>query len=226
MNTTAFKKFKLGLISLSAFTILTACGDNTEQMPDTETPPDTTEETTEDPADTGNGTDDQTGDESTSDDTGTDTGTDTGSDTGTGTASTGILSMSFQVSLDDAVQTFRDTFGENVNIDQIEFDDDDGQYYYEIQGWEGQNEFELEINAETGDIREESTETDDDPEEDILEIENYITPEEAMNAAVESSTTDVVESWSLEIENGRPVYDIDLEGANDVDIDAETGDVI
>ena len=223
MDITAFKKIKLGLISLSTFAILAACGDNTEQMPDTETPPDTTEETTEDPADTGNGTDNQTGEQDATDET---DDTDTGSDTSTGTASTGILSMDFQVSLDDAVQTFRDTFGENVNIDQIEFDDDDGQYYYEIQGWEGQNEYELEINAETADIREESTETDDDPEEDILEIENYITPEEAMNAAVEASTTDVVESWSLEIENGRPVYDIDLEGANDVDIDAETGEVI
>lgn len=225
MATTAFKKIKLGLISLSTFAILAACGDNTEQMPDTETLPDTMEETTEDPTDTGNGTDNQTGEQDATDETG-DTGTDTGSDTGTGTASTGILSMDFQVSLDDAVQTFRDTFGENVNIDQIEFDDDDGQYYYEIQGWEGQNEYELEINAETADIREESTETDEDPEDDILEIENYITPEEAMNAAVEASTTDVVESWSLEIENGRPVYDIDLEGANDVDIDAETGEVI
>src|SRR5699024_2170701 len=173
MATTALQKIQVGLISLSSFPILAACRDTTEQIPDTETPPDTTEETTEDPADTGNGTDNQTGEQDATDET-DDTGTDTGSDTSTGTESTGILSMDFQVSLDDAVQTFRDTFGENVNIDQIEFDDDDGQYYYEIQGWEGQNEYELEINAETADIREESTETDDDPEEDILEIENYI----------------------------------------------------
>ena len=119
--TTFIKKFKLGIISLSALTLLAACGDTTEEMPDTETP----QETTEDAGEMGNETDDETGTQDTEDETTDEATNDTGTDTGT--ASAGVLSMDFQVSLDDAVQTFRDTFGTNVNIEQIEFDDDDGQ---------------------------------------------------------------------------------------------------
>lgn len=218
MNTTAFKKLKLGLISLSTFAILAACGNDGEQMPDTEEPQDNTETPAEDPADTGSETENQTDEEE------NETGTDTTNNTETATE--GILSMTFQISFEDAVQTFRDTFGESVNIEEVEFDEDSGQYYYEIEGWEGQNEYKLEINAENGEVRKESTRENQDPDDDILEIEKYITPEEAMKAAVDSSTTDFVEEWTLEFEDGRPVYDIDLKGAEDVEVDAETGEVL
>ncbi|HLR92575.1 MAG TPA: PepSY domain-containing protein [Atopostipes sp.] len=218
--TTFIKKFKLGIISLSALTLLAACGDTTEEMPDTETP----QETTEDAGEMGNETDDETGTQDTEDETTDEATNDTGTDTGT--ASAGVLSMDFQVSLDDAVQTFRDTFGTNVNIEQIEFDDDDGQYHYDIQGWDDQNEYEMEVNADTGDIIDQSTEAEDDPEEEALDLENYVTPEEAMNAAVENANTDVVEGWTLDFEDGQAVYEIDLEGAEDVDVDAVSGEVI
>lgn len=214
MKMTIFKKWKLGFLSLSALALLAACGNDNDPLPDTETP-DTTEEPAEDPADTENETDQQTDEDDT-------TGTE---NTETDTASEGLLSMTFQISLEDAVQTFHDTFGENVNIEEVEFDEDHGEYYYEINGWEGQTEYELDIHANTGDIRKEDTEENEDPDQDILEIENYITPEEAMQKAVEASTTDFVEEWTLEFEDGRPVYDIDLRGADDVEVDAETGEI-
>lgn len=46
-----------------------------------------------------------------------------------------------------------------------------------------------------------------------------------MQAAVDASSTDFVEEWTLEIEDGRPVYDIDLDGDDDVEVDAETGEI-
>jgi len=224
MDTTIFKKWKLGLVSLSALALMAACGNDNDPLPDTETP-DTTEEPAEDPADTENGTDEQTGDQAGEEDTTDQSDTTDNENTETGTASEGILSMTFQISLEDAVQTFHDTFGENVNIEEVEFDEDHGEYYYEIDGWEGNKEYELDIHANTGEIRKESTDDNEDPDDDILEIENYITPEEAMQAAVDVSTTDFVEEWTLEFEDGRPVYDIDLQGADDVEVDAETGEV-
>lgn len=224
MDTTIFRKWKLGFVSLSALALLAACGTDNDPLPDTETP-DTTEEPAEDPADTENGTDeqtnDQTGEEETTDSSDT-TGTE---DAETGTASEGLLSMTFQISLEDAVQTFHDTFGETVNIEEVEFDEDHGEYYYEIEGWEGTTEYKLDIHANTGDIRKEKTKENQDPDDEILKIENYITPEEAMQAAVDASSTDFVEEWTLEFEDGRPVYDIDLQGADDIEIDAETGEV-
>lgn len=217
MKTTVLKKFKLGLISLSAFTILAACNDSTDQLPDTETPDDTTEDVTDDT--NGNGeTTDETTDEANDDST--------ADDTGTTDASAGILSMSFQVLLEDAVQTFHDTFGENVNIDEIEFEDDNGEYYYDFQGWDDSTEYDLKVSADSGEILKQETEADNDPDDDILDITAYITPEEAMNAAVEVSDTDVVDSWQLEMDDGRAVYEIDFEGARDVDIDAVTGEVL
>src|SRR5699024_2657806 len=224
MDTTIFKKWKLGLVSLSALALMAACGNDNDPLPDTETP-DTTEEPAEDPADTENGTDEQTGDQAGEEDTTDQSDTTDNENTETGTASEGILSMTFQISLEDAVQTFHDTFGENVNIEEVEFDEDHGEYYYEIDGWEGNKEYELDIHANTGEIRKESTDDNEDPDDYILEIENYITPEEAMQAAVDVSTTDFVEEWTLEFEDGRPVYDIDLQGADDVEVDAETGEV-
>lgn len=224
MDTTIFKKWKLGLVSLSALALMAACGNDNAPLPDTETP-DTTEEPAEDPADTENGTDEQTGDQAGEEDTTEQSDTTDNENTETGTASEGILSMTFQISLEDAVQTFHDTFGENVNIEEVEFDEDHGEYYYEIDGWEGNKEYELDIHANTGEIRKESTDDNEDPDDDILEIENYITPEEAMQAAIDASTTDFVEEWTLEFEDGRPVYDIDLQGADDVEVDAETGEV-
>lgn len=224
MHTSVLKKFKLGVISLSAFALLAACGGPTEEMPDTETPQETTEDTAGDTGDTGNETDDQTGEQDTEDETTDDTTNDAGTDTGT--ASAGILSMDFQVSLEDAIQTFRDTFGENVNIEQIEFDDDDGQYHYDLQGWDDQNEYEMEVDAESGDILDQSAESEEDPEEEALDIGSYVAPEEAMNAAAESANTDVVEGWTLDMEDGQALYEIDLEGADDVDVDAVSGEVI
>lgn len=224
MHTTILKKWKLGLVSLSALAIMAACGNDNDPLPDTETP-DTTEEPTEAPADSENGadeqTDDQTNEESTTDPSDT-TGTE---DTATQTASEGLLSMTFQISLEDAVKTFHDTFGENVNIEEVEFDENNGEFYYKIDGWEAQTEYELDIHANTGEIHKENTEDNEDPDGDILEIENYISPEEAMQAAVDASSTDFVEEWTLEIEDGRPVYDINLDGDNDVEVDAETGEI-
>lgn len=214
MNTTVMKKIKLGLISLSAFTILAACNDTTDPMPDTETPDDTTGDVTNDTKVNDDQTDDQADDQSTT------------NDAGTADATAGILSMDFQVSLEDAVQTFHDTFGDAVNIDQIEFEMENGEYQYDFQGWDDSNEYDLKVSADTGEILKQETESDNDSDDDKLNIAAYITPEEAMNAAVEVSGTDVIDSWQLEIDDGRAVYEIDFDDANDVDIDATTGEVV
>lgn len=217
METTVIKKFKLGLISLSAFTILAACGDTTEQTPDIEDPQDTTENVTDDMGETGDQAGDQTDDQA--DDQATD-------DTGSTDTTAGILNVEFEVALEDAVQTFYDTFGEDVNIDQVEFDADMGDYHYDIQGWDNENEYDMEVSADTGEIIREDTEADSDTDDDMLDIGNYILPEEAMSAAADVSNSDHIEGWSLDIDDGRAVYEIDFQGADDIDVDAETGEIV
>jgi len=223
------KKIQLGLLSFSAVAILAACGGgNDEEMP----PMDDQTEETQPQEDSQEGTQDgEIQDEITdeaADDSGSEDGTTSDQNEEAVDTSNGILNAEFPVALNQATQLFSDTFGANVNIDQVEFDEDDGVYEYQISGWDDQNEYDLDVDAESGDIVEEETDDDDD-EEDTLTFDNIITPQEAMQAAVNAGNTDYVESWTLEVEDGTMVYDVDLENDDDDDditVDAETGDVI
>lgn len=61
-------------------------------------------------------------------------------------------------------------------------------------------------------------------------LDDYITAEEALSTASEASETEGItaRAWSLEFENGSPVYEINFEdmGSREVDvyIDAESGE--
>jgi len=221
MESTVIKKIQLGLLSVSAIALLAACGGGTEE----EMPPmdNQTEETQSPEEESQEGT--QDGDIQ---DEITDEATDgSGSEESSVDTSNGILNVEFPVTLDQATQSFYDTFNENVNIDQVEFDEDDGTYEYQISGWDEENEYELDVNAETGDVVEQETDDDDDDEETIA-FDNIISPQEAMQAAVDTADTEFVESWDLDVDDGTTVYDVELENADDDDvtIDAETGDVV
>ena len=204
MDKKIVKKIQMGIISLSALAVLTACGDGGTQ----DDAPAQDEPTTEEPAPSPE-------DEASQDGA---TGEDTAS---------GIYNREFQVSLDDATQMFYDMFGEDATIDQIEFDEDDGVYEYNIDGWDQENEYELDINADTGDIIEENTERDSD-QDDTLELEGIISPQEAMDIAVEEAGSEIVEDWTLEVDDGVTVYEVNFENADDDDIviDAASGDII
>lgn len=187
------KTLKLGLISLSAFAVLTACREAPENI-DQENDP--VEQASDGEATSENTTE-------------------------------GILNMDFAVSFDQAVQTFHDTFGENANINEINLDSDRNAYEYNILGWDDTNEYDIEIDAETGDIKEQDTEAENDNDQDgILDLDNIITPQEAMDTAAQDAGSDYVEDWKLEIDDGLTVYEIGLENDNDVKIDATTGDIV
>ncbi|SDK73514.1 PepSY domain-containing protein [Alkalibacterium thalassium] len=218
------KAIRLGVLSLSASLLLAACDDNDTQ--DTTPVEDDTEQT----GDTDAG--DDTAADNTGEDDPDDTAADNTSDDETdgaaddATDSQGIQGMTFSVSLDDAIDQFYETFGsEDINISSIQFDYDDGRYLYEFEGWDGQYEYELDIDAETGEIVQQ--EQDDDVDSgDILDLEGIISPEEAMEAALDASGSGYVEEWGLEVEDGRTIYDIDVEGGSDQQVDAQTGDVL
>lgn len=203
------KTLKLGFISLSALAVLAACGDGTQdEAPVTDDPVEDTQTPEEDTA-----AEDTTG---TQDNASSDT-------------TDGILNMEFEVSFDQAVQTFYDTFGENANIDEIDLDTDRGAYEYNISGWDDTNEYDMEIDAETGDIKEENTDPENDndnDQDDILALDNILTPKEAMDIAVQEVGSDFVEDWKLENDDGLTVYEIGLENDDDITIDATTGDII
>lgn len=201
------RKVKLVVLSMSTLLLLAACGENTDTTltpiePETEESVETDESNTNTPVET---------------------------DEDPTQTTKGIQDVDFEVSLDDAVQRFMDTFPEAEGIDKVQFDVDDGRFEYELDGFNAGYEFELTIDAETGDILEQSTDDDDDHEV-AIDFGNIISPQEAMSFALEAAGSGYVKEWELETDDGRTYYEIDIEGADNnvdsVDIDAVSGDIL
>ena len=144
---------------------------------------------------------------------------------------TGIEEKEFAISLDDAVAKFKETFPEEgIEISGVDLDEDDGKYAYDIQGFKENKEYEVKIDAETGDILAQEEEVDDDNDDlddDIaIDFATIITPQEAMTKSLENNTG-YVKSYELDHnDDGKLVYEIDIEDGDDVELDAETGDII
>lgn len=216
MNNPLIKKMSLGFISLSAVVLLAACGD-TGTTEDPATDP-AVEEPVSDPTNDNGATDD------TADDTTGDTADDT-QQTEVPDTSNGIYGVDFAVSLDEAVQTFYDTFGEGVNISDVDFDDNRGNYEYQISGWDQDNDYELDVDATTGEVNEQETDRDSDAD-NTIDFDNIISPAQALDTAVETSGSDFVEGWTLEEDDGFTIYEIDINNGEDVTLNAGTGTLI
>ncbi|TVP90190.1 PepSY domain-containing protein [Alkalibacterium sp.] len=212
------KWIKMGMLSLSATVLLAAC-DNDDTLETTPVEDETmTDEQTDDEVE-------ETAEEeaSTEDDT---VEEDTTEDESQETSTTGLESMIFEFNLDDAIDLFYETFeSEDINIEEIQFEHDDNRFVYEFEGWDGEYEYELDIDAETGDIIKQEKDDNDDTE-DSLDLDGIISPQEAMETALEASGSGYVEEWKLEVEDGRTIYKIDIEEGDDQEIDAHTGDVL
>lgn len=213
MTNTLLNKIKFGALSLSAVALLAACGNDTPatndpvtEEPAVETPAeDTTAEdpaTVEEPAEEGPGGSVDTAD--------------------------GIYNVEFPVTLEQAVQKFNETFGENINIDQIELDEDIRGYEYSVSGWDDANEYDLDLDAHSGEIKNQETdqENDNDNGEGTINFDNVISPQEAMEIATADAGVNFVEGWTLEVDDGITVYEIELKSSDDVTINAETGDIV
>lgn len=130
--------------------------------------------------------------------------------------------------MEEAVDIFHDHFkDDSINIKSIKLDFFNEALDYVIEGFKDGNEYELRIAAPNGEVVEEKTDKDDDSDEKALDLKNIITAKEAMEKALEGQKEGAwVVEYELEIDDGKAVYDIDVENGTDVKIDATTGEVI
>ena len=210
MNKTIIQKIKLGVLSLSAVALLAACANDDAELTDN---PVVEDPVTEEPTDNTNETDEATEPEEPT------------NVMGSQDTSNGIYDVEFPVTLEQATELFAQTFGEDVNISSIELDEDIRGYEYDLSGWDGEQEYELSLDAHSGEIKKQDIEQDND-RDDIINFDNIITPREAMEIAVNDTGVDFVEGWSLEEDDGIIVYEIDLQGVDDITLNAETGDIV
>lgn len=210
-----FKLSKIGVLSLSTVLLLSACGQTTDEEAGVDSDTPAVEEPASDPV------------EETTEETTGETTEEAPAETNA-PSSQGIEGREFEVSLDDAVQIFNDTFPDAEGINNVQFDVDDGRFEYEIDGFNASNNFELTLDAETGEILQQETDNDDDSET-AIDFGMIISPAEAMEIALSEVGSGYVKEWDLDTDDGRTLYEIDVEGQenqddDDVYVDAETGD--
>lgn len=143
---------------------------------------------------------------------------------------TGIEEEEFAISLDDAVAKFKEAFDDDsIEISSVELDEDDGKYTYDIEGFKENKEYEASIDAESGEVlakEEENDDDNDDMDDDVaIDFTKIISPKEAMAKALENNTG-YVKSYEIDHDDDRIVYEIDIEDGDDVELDAESGDIL
>lgn len=130
--------------------------------------------------------------------------------------------------LEEAIDAFYAHFGDDaIELTGAGFDEEDGKYCYEINGFKDGQEYEAVLDANTLEVISEKKEAEDDANVLVIDRTKLITGKEAMEKALEGQADGVyVEGYELEVENGKAIYDIDLENASDVKIDAASGEII
>lgn len=141
---------------------------------------------------------------------------------------TGIEDKEFKISLDDAVKKFKEEFkADETEVSSLEFDEDNGKYAYDIKGFNGNDEYEAKIDADSGEIlSKEQDKEDDSSDKKAIDFTKIKDSKEAIKKALENNKG-FVKSYELDVnDEGKTIYEIDVVGGDDVELDAETLDII
>ena len=155
--------------------------------------------------------------------------TDTNDNTDTTENKDDLDLTSVSLSAEDAMDAFLEHFP-GSSLSSIQLDEENGELVYDIDGYDDSMEYSAEIDQSGDVIAEEREQIESDEQYNELVLGDYITAEEALSIASEASETEGITArgWSLDFENGSPVYEINFEdmGSQEVDvyIDAESGE--
>lgn len=137
----------------------------------------------------------------------------------------------YTVSLAQAVDAFKKEYPQ-AQLTGVSFEEENGNFVYELEGKDPKQDYEFQVHATSGEILKQEQEGENNPMIEALDLSQVKTEQEAMAAAKEAAKDQdlLVKSWSLEIENKRPVYEVSLvKGDQDdleVKLDAKTLEVL
>ena len=139
------------------------------------------------------------------------------------------------VSLEKVTTAFEKKYPE-AKITSLQLDTDFGRYFYEIEGVDQQKEYQVEVNAETGEFTKEKVETLDADEqngvkmqEEALDLTKIISREQATTLAEKETKVGQATDWKLEKELGITYWEVKVkEGQQkiEVKIDAHSGKIL
>lgn len=141
----------------------------------------------------------------------------------------GIEAKTFDYDMEDAVDEFNNTFSK-AKITSIKMDNDNDNYVYEVSGYNDSNALNLEMDADSGEVvkTDDAKDRDEKSEDDVLDLEGSISPEEAMKNALKEAGSGYAKEWEINSVNDKPYYEIEIEDTDkanrDVRIDAKTGE--
>ncbi|MBO0471271.1 PepSY domain-containing protein [Enterococcus sp. DIV0242_7C1] len=140
-----------------------------------------------------------------------------------------------KVSLEEAVKAYQEAYP-NTAITSLDLDPSFGTYYYEIKGVDDSKEYEVKINAETGELKKEREETLDREDQngvekanEALDLNNLKSMDDISKIAVDSFGEGQAIEWSLERELSTTYWEVKVQSGNQemsVKINAQTGDVL
>ena len=135
------------------------------------------------------------------------------------------------MNVEDAVKIFHEqNFGDasaySFNFDKFKVEILDKDIIYSIEGFKDGKEYKLKINN-NGKILEEEIEDDDDNKKLAIDFSKIISGVDAMEKALEGQDEGTkVKEYEISIEDGKAVYEVELDNGKDVTIDATTGEII
>ncbi|MGR6089212.1 MULTISPECIES: PepSY domain-containing protein [Brevibacterium] len=126
------------------------------------------------------------------------------------------------ISAEDAIKTAEEEVGNGiVHGIELDWDDKDEAWQYEVSILDGNTDHDVEIDAETGKIAEHEQDSTDDKEK-AIDLNDPMAFDDALKLAQKKADGKLV-SWKLEFDDGKQEYQFDFEkGSGDVEVTVDT----
>lgn len=139
------------------------------------------------------------------------------------------------VSVTDAIQIYQDEWP-NTDITEINLDNSNGKYYYEIEGLDNDTEYEMRIDAKNKNAEKQETEKLDPNEQDgkkrdqdKIDLTDLLTIQEAAKTATDEAGGGQAIDWKLDKELDITYWEVEVkDGQNETEVkmNAQTGEVL
>lgn len=207
---------KIGLLGLVAVgLIVTGCSSNKNVLPN----------------DNGNTTNNNTS--STTQQSSQQDGT--ASSTSNKNDATTSVNSEITVTANEALSAYQETYPD-TSVTSLDLDTSFGSYFYEIKGVDDSVEYEIKVNAKTGEVtkeREEKLDREDqngvERKNESLDLDGILSIDEAAAIAVEAAGKGEAFEWSLERELSTTYWEVKVKNGfseTSVKLDAKTGSIL
>lgn len=116
-----------------------------------------------------------------------------------------------------------------AKVSEFNLDKDLMEYEYEIEGYDSENKYEVEIDPETGEVKKndmEELDLDDDDEKGEITKDHLAKVDSLIDKAKEEDASDSkLDEWNIEYDDGRVVIEIEI-GSSEYSYDMDTEELI